>query len=34
MSSNNKDSQASSSIIITPVQAPWRQSQKGSIYCR
>jgi hypothetical protein len=31
MSSNN-NSQASS--IITSVQAPWRLSQKGSIYCR
>jgi hypothetical protein len=31
MSSNN-NSQAPS--IITSVQAPWRQSQKGSIYCR
>ena len=31
MSSNN-NSQVSS--IITSVQAPWRQSQKGSIYCR
>jgi hypothetical protein len=31
MSSNN-NSQAPS--IITSVQAPWRLSQKGSIYCR
>jgi hypothetical protein len=36
MSSSNKDSQtsASTSSTITSVQAPWRQSQKGSIYCR
>jgi hypothetical protein len=37
MSSGNKDSQApptSASSTITSVQAPWRQSQKGSIYCR
>ncbi len=37
MSSSNKDSQApstSSTTTITSVQAPWRQSQKGSIYCR
>jgi hypothetical protein len=34
--SSNKDSQASltSSSTITSVQPPWRQSQKGSIYCR
>jgi hypothetical protein len=38
-SSSNNNSQASSSSsssssTITSVQAPWRQSQKGSIYCR
>jgi hypothetical protein len=35
--SSNKDSQApstSASSTITSVQAPWRQSQKGSIYCK
>jgi hypothetical protein len=34
--SSNKDSQTSGSTssTITSVQAPWRQSQKGSIYCR
>jgi hypothetical protein len=33
---SNKDSQTSGSTssTITSVQAPWRQSQKGSIYCR
>jgi hypothetical protein len=35
MSSSNNNSQAlSSSTAITSVQAPWRRSQKGSIYCR
>ena len=35
MSSSNNNSQAPSvSAAITSVQAPWRQSQKGSIYCR
>jgi hypothetical protein len=35
MSSSNNNSQApSTSTAITSVQAPWRQSQKGSIYCR
>ncbi len=35
MSSSSNNSQApSTSTAITSVQAPWRQSQKGSIYCR
>ena len=33
-SNNNNNSQAPSLSTITSVQAPWRQSQKGSIYCR
>jgi hypothetical protein len=33
MTSNN-NSQAPSSSSIISVQAPWRLSQKGSIYCR
>jgi hypothetical protein len=38
MSSSNNNSQApstsTSTSTITSVQPPWRQSQKGSIYCR
>ena len=34
MSSSNNSQAPSVSAAITSVQAPWRQSQKGSIYCR
>jgi hypothetical protein len=34
MSSNNIQAPSSSTTTITAIQAPWRQSQKGSIYCR
>jgi hypothetical protein len=34
MSSSNNSQAPSASTAITSVQAPWRQSQKGSIYCR
>jgi hypothetical protein len=33
-SNNNSQAPPSPSSSITSVQAPWRQSQKGSIYCR
>ncbi len=34
MSSNNNSQAPPPSSSITSVQAPWRLSQKGSIYCR
>ena len=34
MSSNNNSQASPPSSSITSVQAPWRLSQKGSIYCR
>jgi hypothetical protein len=33
-SNNSQAPSTSASSTITSVQAPWRQSQKGSIYCR
>ena len=34
MSSSGSNNSQAPSTTITSVQAPWRQSQKGSIYCR